>query len=192
MTMNETTADQDVAGMAEPSAAAAGAGADAPAPPNSEVEWLKQKAARADELWDRLARVSADFENFKKRAARERQEAVTFANEGLLEKLVPVLDNLEMALAAADGSQGPTAASLREGIVMIQAQLKGVLTAAGLDEIQAAGQRFDPAWHEAVSHAESAQVAEGLVLQQLRKGYKLRGRLLRPAMVVVAKAPAAS
>src|ERR1051325_7014043 len=148
---------------------------------------LKERAAKADEHWERLLRTTADFDNFKKRAAREKQEAIRYANEGLLEKLVPVLDNFDMALAAAQTSSADAAQSLQTGVAMIFQQLKKVLTDAGLEEVDAAGQRFDPNWHEAVSQAESAEVPEGHVVQQLRKGYKLRDRLLRPATVVVAK-----
>lgn len=151
---------------------------------------LQAQAAKAQEYRDQLLRMAADLDNYKKRAAREKQEAIKFANESLLGKLIPVLDNFEMALAAV--SSTPTAAgdSLQQGVSMIQQQLKQVLTDAGLEEINAAGQPFDPNYHEAVSQQESTDVAEGHVLQQLRKGYKLRERLLRPATVVVAKAPA--
>jgi len=155
-----------------------------------QIEELKTKAAKADEHWDRLVRLSADFDNFKKRAARERQDAIKFANEALLEKLIPALDNLDMALAAANDQQTATLESLRAGIAMIYNQLKGALTEGGLEELNATGKQFDPSWQEAVSHQETAAVPEGGVLQQLRKGYKLRDRLIRPATVIVAKKPA--
>ena len=156
----------------------------------TQIDELKAKAAKADEHWDRLLRQTADLENFKKRAARERQEAIKFANESLLEKLVPVLDNFDMALAAANQPQNNTADSLKAGVSMIASQLKAALTESGLEEINALGTPFDPNWHEAVSQQESTEVPEGQVVQQLRKGYKLRDRLLRPAMVVIAKNPA--
>lgn len=157
-----------------------------------QLEELKDRAAKADENWERLLRTTADFDNFKKRAAREKQDAIRYANEGLLEKLVPVLDNFDAALAAAQtGSTDSSAAqSLQTGVAMIFQQLKKVLTDAGLEEVNATGQKFDPNLHEAVSQQESKEVPEGQVLQQLRKGYKLRDRLLRPATVVVAKKPA--
>ncbi len=153
-------------------------------------EW-KAKADKADEHWDRLLRATADLENFKKRAARERQEAVRFANVALLEKLIPALDNLDMALTAADNAESSSLESLKTGITMIYNQLKAVLTEAGLEEIDASGMQFDPNLHEAVSQQESSDVPEGHVLQQLRKGYKLRERLIRPASVVVARKPGA-
>ncbi len=153
-------------------------------------QW-KEQAEKAQEHWDRLLRVSADFDNFKKRSARERQEAIRFANEGLMEKIIPVLDSMEMALAATAQAEAGQSEALKTGVEMIYNQLKTVLAEAGLEQIDAAGEPFDPAWHEAVSQQASADVPEGLVLHQIRKGYRLRERLIRPASVVVAKAPGA-
>ena len=161
---------------------------------------LTTRAAKADENWDRLLRTTADFENFKKRAARERLESAQAASFSLLQKLLPVLDNFEMALAAAQSAtsarpntpavEGDKLASFQSGVLMIQQQLKSALVEAGLEEIDAAAKPFDPNFHEAVSQQESADTPDGYVLQQLRKGYKLKDRLLRPATVVVAKKPA--
>jgi molecular chaperone GrpE len=162
---------------------------------SSELEDLKADAAKAAEYWDKLVRTAADFENYKKRAARERQDAVKYANEGLLEKLIPVLDAFEMALTAASPANAAPADALQSfqtGINLIYQQLKRALTEAGLEEIDARNQPFDPKVHEAVSQQETAAVPEGQVLQQIRKGYKLRDRLVRPAGVVVAKAPGAN
>jgi molecular chaperone GrpE len=152
---------------------------------------LKDRAARADENWERLLRTTADFENFKKRAAREKQEAIKYANEGLLQKLVPVLENLDMALTATHAARPEAGQSLQAGVNMICQQLKNVLAEAGLEELDALGKPFDPNFHEALMQKETPDVPEGQVLQQLRKGYKFRDRLLRPAGVVVAKQPAA-
>jgi molecular chaperone GrpE len=152
---------------------------------------LKARAARADENWDRLLRTSADFDNFKKRAAREKQEAVKYANEGLLQKLVPVLDSLDMALTAAQTTGPDASQSLQAGVGLVCQQLKAVLAEAGLEEVNAVGSRFDPNLHEALSQQETQEVPEGHVVQQARKGYRLRDRLLRPASVVVAKQPTA-
>ena len=157
-----------------------------------EAEELKNRAAKADENWERLLRITADLENFKKRAAREKVDAIKFANESLIQKLIPVLDNFDMALlavqsaAAADSTQ-----SLQAGIGMIHQQLKSALAETGLEEVDAAGKVFDPNLHEAVSQKETSEVPEDHVVQQLRKGYKLRDRLLRPATVIIAKKPAA-
>jgi molecular chaperone GrpE len=162
-----------------------------------QLEELKQRAAKADEYWDKLLRTAADFDNFKKRAARERQETLQFANAALLQKLLPVLDNLEMALAACPDARSPDAqarpdrnlGALQSGVAMIQQQLKNVLAEAGLEEIDATHQPFNPNWHEAVAQEETDAVPEGYVVRQVRKGYRLRERLLRPAAVVVAKKP---
>ncbi len=158
----------------------------------AQIDELKAQAAKAAEHWDRLLRNTADFENYKKRAARERQDAVKFANEGLMQKLIPVMDNFEAALNSVPASGGDSAQSLLTGVSMIHQQLKSILTEAGLEEVESHGKPFDPNIHEAVSEAESAEHPEGHVMQQLRKGYRLRDRLLRPATVIVAKPPGQS
>jgi molecular chaperone GrpE len=163
-----------------------------PAPLTAEqVEDLKTRAAKADENWDRLLRITADLENYKKRAAREKQDAIKFANESLIQKLVPIIDNFDMALAATQSAAPDSSQSLQAGIAMIHQQLKNALGESGLEEVDATGKQFDPNLHEAISQKETADTPEGQVVQQLRKGYKLRERLLRPASVVVAKKPAA-
>ena len=164
--------------------------ADAALSPEAIAE-LQTLAAKGREHWEMLLRTTADFDNFKKRAARERQDAVKFANESLLQKLIPILDTFDMALSAAANAKEGTAQSLQTGVSMILSQFRSVLTEAGLEEIDATGKPFDPNFHEAVSQQESADVAEGHVLQQLRRGYKLKDRLLRPATVIVAKKPSA-
>ena len=175
-----------------PAAAAAAASGGTPetlAP--EQIQDLRAKAAKAEEHWDRFIRQTADFENFKKRAARERQDAAKAATESLLAKLIPVLDNFEMALAAANSTQAPTVESLKTGVTMIYSQFKSAVADTGLEEIDATGQPFDPNFHEAVSQADSTEIPEGHVLQQLRKGYRFRDRLLRPATVIVAQKPTA-
>jgi molecular chaperone GrpE len=154
---------------------------------------LRERAAKADEHWDRLLRTAADLENFKKRAARERIEAAQSASAALVQKLLPVLDHFEMAQTAAQAAAVPSGAieSLQAGIAMIQQQFKGILAETGLEEIDASGKPFDPALHEAVSQMETTDAPEGQVVQQIRKGYKLRDRLLRPATVIVARKPSA-
>jgi molecular chaperone GrpE len=181
-----------------PDAAAGHAGGAALSP--EQIEDLKTRAAKADENWDRLLRTTADFDNFKKRAAREKIDSAHYASASLIQKLLPVLDNFEMALAAAQTATSSRKAgapaddgklaSLQSGVQMVQQQLKNALIETGLEEIEAAGKPFDPNFHEAVSEQESADVPEGTVLQQLRKGYKMKERLLRPATVIVAKKPA--
>jgi molecular chaperone GrpE len=182
----DKTETPEVETAANPAEAAA-------APAAGEIAELKTRAAKADENWERLLRTTADFENFKKRAAREKIESAQYASASLLQKLLPVLDNFESALAAAQNTPVPPGgiASFQSGVTMIQQQLKNVLVESGLEEIESAGRPFDPNFHEAVSEQESAEVPEGHVLQQLRKGYKFKERLLRPATVIVAKKPAA-
>ena len=165
--------------------------AEQPALTPEQLADLQSRAAKAQEHWDRLLRTTADFDNFKKRAAREKQDAIKYATESLLQKVIPVLDNFEMALAAAQNSSATDLKSLQDGVALIHSQLKSTLTDAGLEEVDATGKPFDPNMHEAVSQQESDKIAEGHVLQQLRKGYKLRERLLRPATVIVAKKPEA-
>ena len=165
----------------------------APAPPvtlaTQEYEELRGRAAKADEHWDRLVHTTADFENFRKRAAREKQDAIRYANESLITRLLPALDSLDAALSAAQKAGDPATVALAQGVGLVQQQFKAALAEAGLEEVDATGQVFDPNWHEAISQQDSTDVPEGQVLQQLRKGYKLRDRLLRPATVVVAKHP---
>src|SRR6267142_4159218 len=98
---------------------------------------LKERAAKADEHWDRLLRTTADFDNFKKRAAREKQDAIKFANESLLQKLIPVLDNFDAALAAAQSAPNDAVQSLQTGVTMIHQQLRNALVESGLEEVEA-------------------------------------------------------
>lgn len=150
---------------------------------------LVEKAAKADEYWDRLVRLQAEFENYKKRSLRDQTDAIKYANRALLERLLPTMDHFEMAMAAVNQAQPISIDSLKQGIIMVHQQLKNTLMETGLEEIDAMGKDFDPNLHEAVSQVETTDVEEGKVVNQLRKGYKLADRLLRPATVVVAKKP---
>ena len=188
--MKKTVIPTPKTGMAEAATPPATA-IPAPELTPEQLAGLQERAAKADEHWDRLLRTAADLENFKKRAARERIEAAQSASAVLLQKLLPVLDHFEMAQTAARAAEVPSGGieSLQAGIAMIQQQLKGILAETGLEEIDATGKPFDPALHEAVSQMETTDAPEGQVVQQIRKGYKLRDRLLRPATVIVAKKP---
>ena len=190
--MKKTVIPTPKTGMAEAATPPATA-IPAPELTPEQLAGLQERAAKADEHWDRLLRTAADLENFKKRAARERIEAAQSASAALLQKLLPVLDHFEMAQTAARAAEVPSGGieSLQAGITMIQQQLKGILAETGLEEIDASGKPFDPALHEAVSQMETTDAPEGQVVQQIRKGYKLRDRLLRPATVIVAKKPSA-
>ncbi len=160
-------------------------------PTAEEIARWQERASKADEYWDRLLRLTAEFDNFRKRAQRERQEAVQHANESLLARLVTVLDHFEMALAAIQQSSTANLDSFRTGVQMIYSQLRQVLQEAGLEEVPALGQPFDPQVHEAVQQQASADVPEDHVLSLVRKGYRLKSRLIRPAQVVVARPPSA-
>lgn len=184
---NETASTQEGLGGGDPQQTAAGT--PSAQPTAEEIEQLRAQAAKARELQDMLLRTAAELENYKKRVAREKQDAAKYANEPILQKLIPVLDNFEMAFAATGSNQNVSVQSLQTGVNMILTQLRNALTESGLEPIDALGQKFDPNIHEALSQQETADVPEGQVVQQLRKGYKLRDRLLRPAAVVVSKAP---
>ena len=170
--------------LAEKAAQESDEGADENAGP----ETLTEAQEAIAELNERIVRLTADFDNFRKRAQREKNEARQFANQGLLEKLLPVLDNFEMALTAVKDADP----SVRDGVQMILDQLLGVLKESGVEPVDAMGQAFDPNLHEALSQEETTEVEEGTVVQQVQRGYKLNDRLVRPARVVVAKAPGAA
>lgn len=145
--------------------------------------------ADLDRFRDLALRSQADFENYKKRSAREKEEAIKYANSSLLEKLVSIIDNFELGLEAArgEGEKSP----IFSGMNMVLKQLMDFLADSGLQPIDAVGQKFDPNLHEAIAHEQSKEVAEGLVIRQTRRGYKLKDRLLRPSSVVVSSgAPA--
>ena len=143
--------------------------------------------ADLDRFRDLALRSQADFENYKKRAAREKEDAVKYANSALLQRLVSILDNFELGLAAAktDAEQSP----IYSGMVLVQKQLNDLLEENGLEPIEAGGKKFDPNLHEAIGH-EPSQSPEGTVIRQARRGYRFKDRLLRPARVVVSSGPA--
>ena len=146
---------------------------------------LAKTKAELEKFRDLALRSSADLDNYRKRMSKEREEAIKFANSGFLERLIPVLDNFEFGLQAARSASSPV--SILEGMKMVQKQIQDFLSSAGIEMIDATGQHFDPQLHEAISQEESKQVPDGIVIRQLRRGYKLRDRLIRPANVVVSK-----
>lgn len=146
---------------------------------------LEAAAAEVEVLRDRLLRTQADWDNYRKRAQREKEEAVRYAAEGVMEKLLPILDSFDMGLQAA--AKATDTASLAQGMQMIYTQFQNLLKDVGVETIDAVGHPFDPHRHEALGHQESAEHEEGTVVGQMRKGYKLKDRLLRPASVFVAK-----
>lgn len=143
--------------------------------------------ADLDRFRDLALRTQADFENYKKRSAREKDDAIKYANSSLLERLLPVVDNFELGLAAArdEGEASP----IFSGMSLVLKQLNDFLVDNGLQPIDAVGQEFDPNLHEAIAHEASEQVPEGSVIRQTRRGYRYKDRLLRPASVVVSSGP---
>jgi len=146
---------------------------------------LAQTKAELEKFRDLALRASADLDNYRKRMSKEREEAIKFANSSFLERLIPILDNFEFGLEASRSASSPV--SILEGMKMVQKQIQDFLSSAGIEMIDATGQHFDPQLHEAISQEESKQVPDGIVIRQLRRGYKLRDRLIRPANVVVSK-----
>jgi molecular chaperone GrpE len=159
-------------------------GADRVAAPGESSEVQKLKAER-DTLLDRLARMQADFENARKRAARDQQEFREFALADALKALLPVLDSFDRAIQA--GSEQKS--ELRSGVELIYKQLQDALGKLGLRAISAKGEAFDPRLHEAIEMVDTTEAPDHQVLGELQHGYKLKDRLLRPAMVRVARNP---
>jgi len=158
-----------------------------PAPPSAENVQAEDETdglqADLDRFRDLALRSQADFENYKKRAAREKEEAIKYANSSLLEKLIAIVDNFELGLEAAraEGEKSP----VFSGMNMVLKQLMDFLADSGLQPIDATGKKFDPNLHEAIAHEASNEFAEGTVIRQTRRGYKMKDRLLRPSSVVV-------
>lgn len=140
---------------------------------------------------DRYARLMAEFQNFKKRSAKEKQDIHSYANEKIIRDLLEVLDNFERAISLMENGNPDVKSdennAMQEGISLIFSQLLEVLTKAGLEEIEALGQEFDPKFHHAVLNEPSDEFKSGEVSKVLQKGYKLNDRVIRPAMVVVSE-----
>jgi molecular chaperone GrpE len=148
-----------------------------------EIELQKLKAER-DSLLDRLARAQAEFENARRRASKEQQDFRDYATMDSLRSLLPVIDSFERALLAKSDP-----GDFRSGVELIYKQLQDALAKQGVLAISAKGQPFDPRFHEAIEMVETSDAADHEVLEELQRGYKFRDRLLRPAMVKVAKNP---
>ncbi|MEX2415508.1 MAG: nucleotide exchange factor GrpE [Paenibacillaceae bacterium] len=137
----------------------------------------------ADENYQRFLRVQADFDNFRRRSRQEKEEFAKYASSKLIEQLLPVLDNFERALAT--GRETTDTESLLKGVDMIFRLLSQVLEQEGLKPIEAVGQPFDPEFHQAIMQVESAEHVEGTIVEEIQKGYNLKDKILRPAMVKV-------
>lgn len=170
--------DTAAAGAPEPEAAPVTEAA-AAAEPQAE------KAPEAQDYYERLLRCAADLENLKKRQEREKAELLQFANENLIKELLPVVDNLELALE--HGRQLDAPQPMLEGLELVHQGFLKALTRFGVTPIACVGQPFDPAFHNAVMQEETTDADDCAILKELQKGYLLQSRLLRPAMVVVAK-----
>lgn len=153
----------------------------------SAAEQLQKLLAEKQELMNTLVRRQADFENYRKRIEKERQQERHRGVEELIEQLLPMLDAFDRALV---GHDDPANADYRKGFEMIRGQLWSALAKQGLERVQSVGKEFDPHLHHAIENVETAEHAPGVVVGELQPGYLFHGRVLRPAMVRVSAAPA--
>ena len=151
-------------------------------------ELLAQSHQEKQDLYEKVLRAAADFENFRKRSLREKEELRKYAISSLIEDLLPALDNLELGLAAADNH--PEAKAVSDGFRMVAQQLTGILQNNGLECVNPEGEDFDPNFHESVGVQPSDEVEDHKIIQVVRKGYSLNGRILRAANVIVSSGPA--
>jgi len=148
---------------------------------------LQEKTKEAEENYARLLRLAADMENLKKRQEKERADVLLYANENLIKELLPVVDNLERALDHGRQAEAPEA--MLEGIDLVYQGFLKTLGRFGVTPLGSVGQQFDPAFHNAVMQEETTEIPDCTITKELQKGYLLNQRLLRPAMVVVARHP---
>lgn len=152
---------------------------------NGDAKELQEAKALADEHYQRYLRAQADFDNFRRRTLKEKEDLAKFASMKLVSDLVPVLDNFERAIATNTADSATD--SFAKGVDMIYRQFLGVLEQEGLAAMNVVGQPFNPELHQAVMQVESDGYEEGIVVEELQKGYTLKERVLRPAMVKVSK-----
>ncbi len=153
---------------------------------DEELERLREELIQSQ---DKQLRLQADFENFRRRALRERQELQQYGHENLVKDLLSTVDNLDRAIEHTQQSDGGDLESLLQGVALLQRELHAILERHNVSEIEAMGGVFDPALHEAMAQVPDGSVAPNTVIDVLQKGYQLRGRLLRPTRVVVARKP---
>jgi molecular chaperone GrpE len=185
---------QPPAAKAEPSTRAEGDSEQAAQEVERDLEALEETKRERDEYLSLAQRTKADFENYRKRVAGETEAARQRGKAELAAELVPVLDNLERALAAADidpvdalTGEGAAEGALEQGIVLTYRDLLGTLVRAGVEAYDPKGEKFDPQWHEALSTRAGEGVESGTVLDVAQKGYRLNGQVIRPARVVVSE-----
>lgn len=153
-----------------------------------EYQELAESAQQKQEYLDKLLRLHAEFENFKKRSDKDKQQFLKFANEGLIYELIDILDNFERAFASANNMADFK--SLHQGVEMILKQMHQVLEKNGVKKIECLGKPFNPLEQEAIAHVETDKYPENTVVEEVQKGYLIEDRLIRPAVVKVAKQPA--
>lgn len=149
------------------------------------LQKINELQDEAEKNYDLYLRSEAEIDNLRKRNRKEKEEWVKYANETLIKEILPVIDNLEMAISHAQNENSLHA--LREGVELTLKGLRDTLEKSGLQEIKAEGIPFDPSYHHAVSEQEDQDVKAGIILRELQRGYTLKKRLIRPAMVVVSK-----
>lgn len=153
------------------------------------AQQLQDLQKERDELFDKLQRVSADYANYQKRTPKQIADSVAYQKEDLIRSLLPALDNFEHALAGAESAQNGQA--VLDGLRIVYNHLLDILKSHGVEQINALGEKFDPALHQAMTQREQAGKKAGVVLEEFQKGYKLNSRVIRPSKVVVSKPPAA-
>ena len=151
----------------------------------AEYDALKSKAAERDTYYDKYLRAHAEFENAKKRMEKDKVDFIRYANDSFLLEFLPILDNLE--IAEKHISQAKDFKSVQGGVDMIQVQIQKFLKDIGVERIKAEGEKFDPQLHEAIETEDSKDKDDGLIVGELKSGYKFNGRLLRPASVKIVK-----
>ena len=150
-----------------------------------ELDALQAKSAERDAFYDKYIRAQAEFENIRKRLEREKIDFIRFANEGFMIELLPILDSLE--IAEKHIAEAKDFKAVQEGVGMIQVQIQKFVKDIGLEKIKAEGEKFDPHFHEAVETVETKDKEDGVIINELKPGYKFNGKLLRPAMVRIVK-----
>jgi molecular chaperone GrpE len=195
-TDNENSAEQNAEGDAPPSAtgrpstvAPAGQAAQSSEPDSGVPSELDQLKAERDRQREQLLRTAADFDNFRKRAKRDLDDARARSKEEIIRELLPVFDNLERALSSSTGASDVS--SVLEGVRMVLKLFEDTAERVGLARVKTVGERFDPAVHEALQQQETEAHPPGTVIAEIAPGYRFGERLVRPAMVVVARKPAA-
>jgi len=188
ITSHDDKAAEAAADAEGPGDAPATGGDDAPEA-GAEAAGLEAKEKELKETYDRLLRTTAEFENYKKRMAREMDEFRKYANQSLLRELLSIVDHIELALQAAGGAGSEK--TIADGLGLTLKELTRILEKFNVTPVESTGQPFNPEVHEAILREHSDSLPENAVVREMQKGYMINGRLLRPALVVVAARPAA-